>query len=196
MRTSLLCFAVLGLTLGAEEVTCNGDFEQVEIFSSENSHYKTMVEKGWAIDQPLRVPKAWCPNSGSIAQGEFRLIENRKDAHSGTMSIRLKGDCYQTMAIPVQTGTQVELSFWAKAANPTDVSGILYAYAKDAHGAVAPLGDSLSFTVQAGETWAQYTHTFTIPGELGGQTIAEVNAALRCYTGASFDDIVVTVIKP
>lgn len=204
IRSALISFAVMCSVSGsnaaaavvAEEVTANGDLEQVELFSTDNSHYKVMKEKGWIIDQPLRVPKGWCPNSGSIPQGEFHLVEDRKAAHSGAMSMRIKGDCYQTISVPTPAGTKVVLSFWAKGVPGTEVTGILYAYGKNYDGAVIALGDSLNFTEHADDTWRQFSHTFEIPADLGGHPVVEVAAALRCYTSASFDDIVVSVARP
>ena len=190
-----LLLACSGL-LSAEDVTTNGDFDEVEVFSTENSHYKSMVEKKWALDQPLRVPKGWCPNSGSSAQGEFRLVEDSALAHTGTFSIRINGDCYQTLAVPVQAGATVTMSFWAKGTVGSSASGVLYAYAKESSGGPIPLGDSLNFVASTTAEWAQYTHSFVIPAELNGKTVVEVSPALRSYTLASFDDVKVTVTQP
>ena len=199
MRVAFL-FPALLLTCQAfaqaEDVTMNGDFEEVEMFSTENSHFKSMTEKNWTLDKPLRVPKGWCPNSGSATEGVFRLTEDRALAHSGEVAIHLKGDCYQTLAIPARAGDKVTLTFWAKADAGSSVSGILYAYAKESSGGPIPLGDSLNFSGQVGAEWAELTHTFDIPAELNGKTVVEVNAALRSYTGATLDDVSVTITRP
>ncbi len=186
----------------------NGGFEQtVEL--PESHPYAKKMRESWTIDTPIISPQSWVPNP-IIKQGEFRLMRDKAQTHSGDVSVFLKGDLAQDEHIDVQPGDNLTIQFWARArepgargargarsaAGPGKVDGVFYVYGKNAEGKPALGYDAFHFTEAVDQDWKKYRQTFAIPDQLQECRITTVVPVLRSLTGAFFDDVEVQVNKP
>ena len=189
------CVALLTLTLvvGAALVgesgdsrAANGGFEETVVFPESHPYAKSMREGGWTLDTPILCPSGWTPHPIG-KQGEFRIIRDKTQAHSGESCVSLKGDLAGDEPISVKPGDKVTIQFWAKVPVPGKVTGCFYAYGKSL------ARDAFQQTESVGENWAKYSHTFEIPDQIDGSLVTSVVPVLRSLSGACFDDVEVLV---
>lgn len=164
----------------------NGGFEETTVFPESHPYVKTMRENNWTLDTPILRPKGWTPHPVG-KQGEFRLIRDKTQAHSGEICVFLKGDLAGDEPIAVKPGDKVTIQFWAKAPDPGKVTGCFYVY---------PMSrDAFQQTEPVSENWTKYRHTFEIPDQIDGSLVTTVVPVLRSLSGAFFDDVEVLVNK-
>ncbi len=190
-----LYLIALGMTLAATAIfgteirdnrAINGGFEDTVVFPESQPYAKTMREGGWALDTPILRPKGWTPNPVG-KQGEFQIIRDKAQAHSGEICVSLKGDLTGDEHIAVKPGDKVTIQFWAKSPTPGKVTACFYVY---------PISrDAFQQTESVSENWAKYSHTFEIPDQLDGSIVTTVVPVVRSSTGALFDDVEVLVNK-
>jgi hypothetical protein len=162
----------------------NGSFEETEVFPETHPYVKIMRDGGWTLDTPILDPKGWTPHP-VLQQGEFKLLRDKAQAHSGETCVMLKGDLVWDELLEVKAGDRVTIQFWARAATPGQIAGVFYAY---------PQGrDALQQPEAVGTSWARYSCTFDIPAVLDGKPVTTVVPVLRSFTGALFDDVTVLV---
>ena len=199
MSTRQLCLLfvaaplLLALPVAAESdnLAVNGGFESVNELKDDHPTVRKLSDEGWIFDTPFLLPTGWGLNPYGKT-GVYRLIADRRIAHSGDNCVFTTGDL-GARYLAVVSGDRVTLRFWAKASEEQPVYGILSAYGKDTEGKVVSMGDSLRFRATAGPEWQECVGTITIPEKIGNTIVSSVVPCLRSARGAWFDDVTVTI---
>jgi|LSQX01.3.fsa_nt_gb hypothetical protein len=188
---------ILFVSAGAlkAEVFSNGGFEETE--AAPPSLMKVLDTAGWKYDTPLVFPKQWRTNSGvKTANGEYRLITDSKQAHSGNNCIFIRGH-FNSIGnqLKVSGGDTVEVSFYVKDKDKKDAFAFLYLYGTNEEGKKIYCR-SISHKTQTDETWTKQTGTITIPtGKIKDVYVSSATLAVASPTGAYFDDVELTIKK-
>jgi len=193
-------FVVLGLVLsvfgkfaGAEELDINGDFEEIATYVS-----KAIIERAeslnFKLESPLILPAKWTLNLTATAKdGEFRFIQDKSQSKSGNNCIYLKGHIMTPTIFEVSAGDEVEVTFFAKNPEKSEIFFYLYGYGKT-EGKYASIG-SLFFKTTTESEWSEKTGKLSIPEKVNNKELNGIRIAFTNKDGAFIDNLKVNLKK-
>lgn len=193
---SILYF-IIGVTLlsgalYAESIEiANGSFEEGTFELPPTHAYSEKIrEAGWVVDEPLLQPAGWCITPVPEFVGEFHLIDDSTQSHTGERAVFLKGHLIYESSLEAKGGEELVVTFWARSDTFSKVSVKYYLYGTDDDGESVWLDEFKEAPVFTTERdWEQYASKVKLPTLVLGKKITSVKIVLFSESGAFFDDI-------
>lgn len=194
--SALVLFSVLPVaSFGAEPIVKNGDFEETVTIPEKDSIFKLASNINFKLETPLVMPASWTLNLvGSAKDGEFRLIQDKSQSQSGNNCVFIRGHLMYPVKVDVKEGDEIDITFFSRSQEKTDISFFLYCYTKNEQGAAKNIG-SLTFTAKSDKDWMKHTGKIKIPAEVTGKKLNSVIVALTSRKGSYIDNVEVMHVK-
>jgi|GEM_PF-1390985 tetratricopeptide (TPR) repeat protein len=191
---SVTCFCAAAILFAAGSVAAEPlvvGFEQTQAVPEKSGPQGNMRRCGWTFSEPLQLPAGWRPNPGVTRNGEYRLIADRAEAHTGEHCIYLKGHLMLKGGgvMDVAAGDRIALRFYAKDPAKKGVAAMLYTYQRDGHDKNHFIVTIPFFTAKTQGEWVECSGEMSIPETAGDRRIHAVIVVLTSATGAYFDDV-------
>jgi len=193
LQFMFLLFVLLMLAAGSVKAqVVNGGFEESGPLSpSENSIFlKSLKANNWKFEEPLVYPAGWQVNTNT-KDGEYRLVKDSAQSHSGNNCVFIKGHLMIRKVIAVTPGDEIDLSFYVKDPEKKEAIIYYYSYGKTDEGKRMNTG-GFSFKTETEAEWSKKEWKFTVPENSGGRKLYELLLAITSKTGVYYDDIEMT----